>query len=69
MTAGNSGVYGVDVAAGHEFGFLDGGLRLFQLRPFLDSKTARGTGYLQRMESRAADTSGVRVDMNGVPGS
>jgi hypothetical protein len=52
-----------------EFGFLDGDLRLFQLRPFLDSKTARGTGYLQQMESRAADTSDVRVELNGVPGS
>ena len=52
-----------------EFGFVDGGLRLFQLRPFLDSKAARGTGYLQQMEARAADTSGVRVDMNGVPQS
>jgi len=52
-----------------EFGFLDGELRLFQLRPFLDSKAAAGTGYLQQMEARAADTSGVRVDMNGVPQS
>jgi hypothetical protein len=52
-----------------EFGFIDGQLRLFQLRPFLDSKTARGSGYLQRMEARASDTSGVRVDLNGVPQS
>jgi len=52
-----------------EFGFLDGDLRLFQLRPFLDSKTARGTGYLQQMEARAADSSDVRVELNGVPRS
>ncbi len=50
-----------------EFGFLDGELRLFQLRPFLDSKAARGMGYLQQMEARAADTSNIAVDMNGVP--
>jgi len=52
-----------------EFGFVDGQLRLFQLRPFLESKMARGSGYLQRMEARASDSSGVRVDMNGVPQS
>jgi hypothetical protein len=52
-----------------EFGFIDGELRLFQLRPFLDSKIARGSGYLQRMEARTADTSSVRVDLKGVPHS
>jgi len=50
-----------------EFGFLDGDLRLFQLRPFLESKTARGIGYLHQMEARLADTQDVVVDMNGVP--
>jgi hypothetical protein len=50
-----------------EFGFLGGELRLFQLRPFLDSKAARGTGYLQRMEARTADTSDVLVNLNGAP--
>ncbi len=39
-----------------EFGFLDGDLRLFQLRPFLESKMARGIGYLHQMEARLADT-------------
>ena len=52
-----------------EFGFVDGRLQLFQLRPFLDSKAARGSGYLQRMEARAGDSSGVRVELNGVPQS
>jgi hypothetical protein len=50
-----------------EFGFLDGDLRLFQLRPFLESKTARGISYLHQMEARLADTHDVVVDMNGVP--
>jgi len=50
-----------------EFGFLDGQLRLFQLRPFLESKLARGIGYLQAMESRLQDTSHRRVRMSGVP--
>jgi hypothetical protein len=52
-----------------EFGFVDGDLRLFQIRPFLDSKQARGIEYLQRMESRIQDHGHVGLDMRGVPGS
>jgi hypothetical protein len=51
-----------------EFGFVNGELRLFQLRPFLDSKMARGIGYLHQMEARLKNTSLIEVDMNGVPG-
>jgi len=50
-----------------EFGFLNGDLRLFQLRPFLDSKMARGIGYLNEMEARLADTANITVKLNGVP--
>ena len=50
-----------------EFGFVDGDLRLFQLRPFLDSKMAKGIGYLQQMDVQLANTSLINVDMNGVP--
>jgi lysozyme family protein len=50
-----------------EFGFVDGDLRLFQLRPFLDSKMARGIDYLQKMESRLTDTANITVDREGVP--
>ncbi len=52
-----------------EFGFVNGDLRLFQLRPFLDSKMAGGISYLHQMEARLKDTSSIIVDMNGVPGS
>jgi hypothetical protein len=52
-----------------EFGFLNDELRLFQLRPFLDSKMAGGIGYLHQMEARLKDTSSIDVNMNGVPGS
>ncbi len=48
-----------------EFGFLDGELRLFQLRPFLDSKQARGIDYLREMEGRLIDTATVRVNLDG----
>ena len=50
-----------------EFGFLDGDLRLFQLRPFLDSKAARGIEYLHEMEARHTSAGAKTVDMNGVP--
>lgn len=50
-----------------EFGFVGGDLRLFQLRPFLDSKMAKGIGYLQQMDAQLANTSLIKVDMNGVP--
>ena len=50
-----------------EFGFVDGDLRLFQLRPFLDSKMAKGIGYLQQMDARLEDTASMSVDLNGVP--
>jgi hypothetical protein len=51
-----------------EFGFVNGNLRLFQLRPFLDSKMARGIGYLQQMDARLQDTAAIMVNMYGVPG-
>ncbi|MGA9574831.1 MAG: PEP/pyruvate-binding domain-containing protein [Lysobacterales bacterium] len=50
-----------------EFGFVNGDLRLFQLRPFLDSKMAKGIGYLQQMDARLKNTASISVDMNGVP--
>jgi len=50
-----------------EFGFVAGKLQLFQLRPFLESKKARGIGYLHQMEARLADAHDVTVDMSGVP--
>ncbi|MGD2130094.1 MAG: PEP/pyruvate-binding domain-containing protein [Lysobacterales bacterium] len=50
-----------------EFGFVDGDLRLFQLRPFLESKMAGRIAYLHQMEARLADTGDVTVDMNEVP--
>jgi len=50
-----------------EFGFLNGDLRLFQLRPFLESKAAQGIEYLHEMEARHKVAGSVTVDMNGVP--
>ncbi len=51
-----------------EFGFVDKQLRLFQLRPFLDSKQAQGINYLQQMDAQLANTRLIEVNMKGVLG-
>jgi hypothetical protein len=58
---------GNPVPADIEFGFLDGKLQLFQLRPFLESRQARGSAYLQRMDQRLKIGDNVSVDMREVP--
>ncbi|MEP6391357.1 MAG: PEP/pyruvate-binding domain-containing protein [Halioglobus sp.] len=50
-----------------EFGFLDGQLRLFQLRPFLDSSAANGSVYLQSMDAARSSTELVSVSMQERP--
>ncbi|WP_116368698.1 PEP/pyruvate-binding domain-containing protein [Parahaliea mediterranea] len=58
---------GAPAPADVEFGFVEGELRLFQLRPFLESRRAQGVAYLQGMESRLADAGAIQVDLNQVP--
>jgi hypothetical protein len=50
-----------------EFGFINGRLRLFQLRPFLESKRAQGIAYLQEMEASLETTRHDEVNMTEVP--
>jgi hypothetical protein len=50
-----------------EFGFLDGKLQLFQIRPFLESRRARASRYLNRMDMTLGATLGQTVDMREVP--
>ncbi|MEN8207060.1 MAG: PEP/pyruvate-binding domain-containing protein [Pseudomonadota bacterium] len=50
-----------------EFGFLDGKLHLFQLRPFLESRKARGSDYLSRMDEALYGTMGKMVNMQEMP--
>jgi hypothetical protein len=51
-----------------EFGFLDGKLHLFQLRPFLQSRKAQGSNYLATMDKALLGNMNQSVDMTGVPG-
>ncbi len=50
-----------------EFGFVDGALNLFQIRPFLDNQNVQGMAYLINMDKSLNSSSTVKVDMNGVP--
>jgi hypothetical protein len=50
-----------------EFGFLDGKLQLFQLRPFLESRKARGSGYLSDMDKSLQGAMDKTVNMLEVP--
>jgi hypothetical protein len=50
-----------------EFGFLDGKLQLFQLRPFLESRQARGSDYLKHMDQTLRADSALSVDLQEVP--
>jgi hypothetical protein len=50
-----------------EFGFLDGKLQLFQLRPFLESRKARGSVYLSKMDEALDGSMDKTVNMQEIP--
>ncbi len=50
-----------------EFGFQQGALRLFQIRPFLDNAHTRGLGYLQSLDAKPAGATAASVDLEAVP--
>ena len=57
------------VAADIEFGFLDGELRLFQIRPFLESRQAEGSAYLASLDRGMAGSGDLYVDLEAPPGA
>ncbi len=50
-----------------EFGFVEGELNLFQIRPFLDNDSVQGTSYLVEMDNRMQSNTDLKVAMDGVP--
>ncbi len=58
---------GKPVPADIEFGFLEGKLKLFQIRPFLESKRARGSAFLNRMDEGLKASQQIQVALNEVP--
>ena len=58
---------GRPVAADIEFGFAHGQLALFQIRPFVESKRARESQTLLKMDRQLPDISGMRIDLRQAP--
>jgi phosphoenolpyruvate synthase/pyruvate phosphate dikinase len=50
-----------------EFGFQDGELRLFQIRPFLDNPAARSSEYLHHMDAFLESHGARTIDLDGRP--
>jgi len=50
-----------------EFGFLDGRLALFQIRPFLDSDHTRGNALLRELDAPLAKRRGLPVRLDEIP--
>jgi hypothetical protein len=58
---------GRPVAADVEFAFVGGELELLQIRPFLESRRARATSYLTRMDEGLRASFGRKVHLAEVP--
>jgi hypothetical protein len=50
-----------------EFAFVGGQLQLLQIRPFLESRKAKGSSYLMGMDQGLTASRGKAVDLNEVP--
>jgi len=60
-------VQGQAVPADIEFGFCNGRLALFQIRPFLESARARQNILLNRLDQRLTEKQSMIVDLDRVP--
>ncbi len=58
---------GRPIPADIEFGFLDGRLALFQIRPFLESRKARRNAFLQGLDAHLTDAADRIVDLDHPP--
>lgn len=58
---------GKPVPADIEFGFVEGKLKLFQIRPFLESKRAQGSTFLSQMDENLKDASDIVVPLSAIP--
>ncbi|EGJ48832.1 PEP/pyruvate-binding domain-containing protein [Desulfocurvibacter africanus] len=61
------GQNGEALPADMEFGFLNGRLALFQIRPFVTSETARRNAFLLSMDKELVALDSARVNMRGTP--
>ncbi|MEG6551616.1 PEP/pyruvate-binding domain-containing protein, partial [Desulfocurvibacter africanus] len=61
------GQNGEALPADMEFGFLNGRLALFQIRPFVTSEKARRNAFLLSMDKELVALDSARVNMRGTP--
>jgi hypothetical protein len=59
--------HGHPVPADVEFGFADGRLYLFQIRPYLESRKAKQNQYLRRMDEVFQRSDNKGVELGQVP--
>ena len=52
-----------------EFGFLNGELRLFQIRPFLDSDAAQGNALLLSLDKPLSENAAISIPLGAKPGT
>lgn len=52
-----------------EFGFVDGKLQLFQIRPFLESRRARGSEFLIKMDENTAERDNTVIQLSAATSS
>jgi hypothetical protein len=52
-----------------EFGFVNGRLMLFQIRPFLQNKSAQGNQYLNQLDAPLRQKDDINVDLQRAPGA
>jgi len=60
---------GAPAPADIEFAFVDGQLQLLQLRPFLESRKARGSSVLSAMDAALKSTADRTIDLSQAPGN
>jgi hypothetical protein len=59
---------GMPTAADVEFGFENGQLVLFQVRPYLKNRRVKKNHYLSQLDRSLDKTRRIIVDMNATPG-
>lgn len=60
--------FGKLTAADVEFGFKNGQLVLFQVRPYLKNRRVKKTHYLNQLDLSLDKTGNIHVDLNAIPG-
>ena len=58
---------GQDVPADVEFGFAQGRLKLFQIRPFIENPAAASSAFLRSLDADPGKMRGATVNLDAIP--